>query len=573
MPTNEERLHWWREARFGLFIHWGIYAVPAGIWKGQPVPSLGEWIMHNGRIPLEEYAPLAKEFNPVKFNAEEWVSLAAAAGMKYLVITAKHHDGFAMFKSADSYNIVDATPYGHDVMTDLAEACARHGLKMCFYYSQDQDWAVDGASGHWEEVADKGWSGHKPDPDKFAAYLESKVKPQLRELLTQYGPIGLIWFDTPVAITTEQSQMLKDFVHELQPDCLVSGRVGHDLGDYGSLGDNQIPCGPVEGAWETPATLNDTWGFKSDDHNWKSVADLLHLLVDLASKGVNYLLNVGPTAEGLIPQPSVDLLRGIGQWMDVNSEAIYATQPNPYPYEFNWGRITWRDNKLYLLLTQWPGEFELVGLRNDVQQAYLLADPNTKLALQQTHDPASDQHHLRVSLPAEAPDPLVSVVVVEFAGALDVDTAPLQQPGGEVSLPAYLATCNRVAADSTLSLSRSKVIQGWKSTADSLSWQFKANQPGEYQVRVIVSSPHHTRLATTGHEVCVKVAGQSVCGRLNLDEPVASPRAQYFPEHATALGAIRLDAPGTCDLTLEATHIVPEAGEGLTVVGVELRPV
>jgi len=214
-------------------------------------------------------------------------------------------------------------------MQELAAACARHGLRMCFYYSQAQDWHAPGGAGHWELAEGENWTRQKVDPEAFAQYLEDKVKPQVTELLTQYGPIGLIWFDTPVVITREQSVALRELVHSLQPDCLVSGRVGHDVGDYGSLGDNQIPRGPVTGAWETPATLNDTWGFKSDDHHWKSTKDLLYLLVDLASKGVNYLLNVGPTGLGEIPPPSVDLLRAIGAWMDVNGEAIHGTAPNP----------------------------------------------------------------------------------------------------------------------------------------------------------------------------------------------------------------------------------------------------
>lgn len=573
MSDVKERLRWWEDARFGMFIHWGIYSVPAGFWKGQPIPSLGEWIMRNAKIPIEEYEQLAKQFDPVKFNAREWVAIAKAAGMRYIVITSKHHDGFAMFSSpSNPYNIADATPYGHDVMADLAEACAEAGLRLCFYYSQSQDWHAPGGAGHWEEPNSENWSS-QPLPEAFAAYLENKVKPQLRELLTQYGPIGLIWFDTPVGISREQSQMLKDFVHSLQPDCLVSGRIGNDLGDYGSLGDNQMPCGPVEGAWETPATLNDTWGFKSDDHNWKSVKDLLYLLVDLASKGVNYLLNVGPTSEGLIPQPSIDLLMGIGKWMDVNSEAVYGTQANPYPYEFDWGRITRKGDKLYLLVMNWDTQLSLVGLRNNVRRASLLADPSVEVAVSQSHDADADQHRVDLSLPAEGPDALVSVVVLELDGMPDVDTQPLQQPSGTVGLPVYLGQMHAAAPDSTLALSRTKIAQGWKSTDDWFSWQFKVSQPGEYDVRVIVSSPHRTHLATKGHTVAVSAAGQTVEGQLNLDEPVDSPRGQYFPEHATTLGTVTLDAPGVYELTLKATHIVPEAAEGLPVVGVQLRPV
>lgn len=555
---GHDPLAWWREARFGLFIHWGIYSVPAGIWKGEPVPSLGEWIMHNAKIPLEEYAPLAKQFNPVKFSAKEWVSLAAAAGMKYLVITAKHHDGFAMFESANPYNIVDATPYGHDVMRDLADACAKYGLRMCFYYSQDQDWAEEGGSGHWEDVGDKGWWGHKPDPEKFAKYLETKVKPQLKELLSNYGPIGLIWFDTPVAITLEQSLDLKSYVHGLQPDCLVSGRVGNDVGDYGSLGDNQIPAGPVVGAWETPATMNDTWGFRSDDHNWKSVKDLLTLLVDLTSKGVNYLLNVGPTSEGLIPQPSVDLLKGIGRWMESNAEAIHGASPNPWPYEFSWGRVTTKGNKLYLLLTDWTDELKLFGLRNKVTQAYPLGGGKV-LKFRQEGDV------LHLGLPEEAPDPLISVIAVEFEGELDVDESIAQQMNGNVSLPAYLAELQ-----GEMTLSTGKMISGWKQPEGSLTWQFKVNEPGKFAVKVVIGTHYHSADAAAGHEVTVTVDGQPVSGVLSSADKVDSARSHHFPEYITTIGEVELSRAGTFAMGLTAQKINPNAPDGLMVAGVEL---
>lgn len=557
--TPHDPLAWWREARFGLFIHWGIYSVPAGFWQGQPIAGLGEWIMRNARIPIAEYEQLAQQFNPVKFNAEEWVSVAAQAGMKYLVITAKHHDGFAMFKSCNPYNIVDATPYQHDIMKDLAEACARHGLRMCFYYSQDQDWHAPGGSGHWEAPDSEHWWKQPNDPVLFAKYLEEKVKPQLRELLTNYGPIGLIWFDTPIWIKREQSEELRDFVHTLQPDCLVSGRVGHGVGDYGSLGDNQIPAGPVEGAWETPATINDTWGYKSDDHHWKPVKDLLYLLVDLASKGVNYLLNVGPTSEGLIPQPSIERLLEIGKWMDTNGEAIHGSSPNPWPYEFTWGRVTTKDNTLYLFFYEWPQEFELRGVRNTVTGAHLLTAPDQPLEFEQAGD------RLTLNLPAEAPDPLVSVLAVQFEGQLDVDTSIFQQMNGQVSLPAYLAD---IHGDMTLSSAR--IISGWEKPAGSLTWQFTLDQPGTYAVQVLVGTYYQSPATAAGHEVTVTVDGQQVSGILSSAEQVDSPRAQYFPEYITTIAEVELGQPGTITLTLEATKINPESPDGLNAAGVRL---
>jgi len=568
--SDPERLNWWREARFGMFIHWGIYAIPAGEWKGQLIPSIGEWIMRNAKIPIEEYEQLAGQFNPVGFNAEQWVSLAKRAGMKYLVITAKHHDGFAMFHSpSNAYNIVDATPFGRDVMAELAEACQREGIRLCFYYSQAQDWHAPGGAGHWEYKEGGDWHGQSADPEEFARYLEEKAKPQVRELLTQYGPIGLIWFDTPVMMTPEQSEQCRELVHSLQPECLVSGRVGNALGDYGSLGDNQIPCGPAVGDWETPATLNDTWGYKSDDHNWKSVGDLLYLLVDLASKGVNYLLNVGPTAEGLIPQPSIERLEAIGRWMDVNSEAIYATSPSPFPYEMEWGRMTARGNMLYLLFFDWPEDFLLSGLRNDVRRVYLLADPGAEIPAEQSHDAQTDQHLLRLTLPDRAPDPHVSVVALELDGPADVDTIPQQQSSGRVILPAHLAELHRAAADSPMKIVHSGVVSDWRSEDDWLSWDFRVDRPGEFEARVTVSSPRHREPAEARHQVSLTIDGQTLSGPLTGELAVDSPRAQYYPEHATPLGVVSINEAGRHHLELRADEIAGDSA-GLTLAAAEL---
>lgn len=539
-------IQWWRDARSGMFIHWGIYAVAAGRWKGEFVPSLGEWIMYNAKIPVEEYEKLAEQFNPVKFDAEEWVSLAERAGMRYLVITAKHHDGFAMFDSAASeFDIVDATPYGHDIMADLAAACQRHGIRLCFYYSQAQDWHHPGGEGHWDRADN--WHMKTVSEEDFAAYLEAKAKPQVRELLTQYGPIGLIWFDTPVAINPEQSQELVDLVHELQPDCLVNGRVGNEKGDYSSLGDNQIPRGPVKGDWETPATMNDTWAYKVDDNNWKSTEDLLHLLVDLASKGVNYLLNVGPTAEGLIPPESVERLEEIGAWMDVNSDAIYATDPNPWPWEFEWGRVTVKPGRLFLHMYDWPERVAIAGLRNEVTRAALLAAPDAELDVAQIYDPQADLHLLSVDLPDERPDEPITVVEVRFAGELDVDATPAPQTSGTIVLPGYLADLSE-AADAALD--RSGVVRDWREPGTAMSWTCVVPEAVQYEVRVVLGSHGHRRDPQAGQTVTVSVSGDEASGTLRTDQRVDTPRAQYYPEYTTSIGTVTFAGAGRQHITL-----------------------
>ncbi|MCX7013535.1 MAG: alpha-L-fucosidase [Candidatus Sumerlaeota bacterium] len=399
---RDPRLDWWREAKFGLFIHWGLYAVPAGEWNGRKSPGIGEWIMKRLKIPVAEYERFAKQFNPVQFNAAEWVSVAKRAGQKYIVITSKHHDGFCLFgNKVNNYNVVDATPFGRDALKELAQECRKQGVRLGFYYSQTQDWHHPNGDGN-------DWDYDESKKD-FASYIEDTVKPHLRELLTNYGPVALIWFDTPKSISAEQSRSLMNLVHQLQPDCLVSGRVGNMQGDYASAGDNKIPDGRVEMDWETPATINDTWGYKTDDHNWKSTEDLIRKLVDIVSKGGNYLLNVGPTAEGIIPQPSVERLLAMGEWLKVNGESVYGTRPGPLQ-GIDRLRSTATPGKVYLHVFAWPagGAIAIPRLPSKIKSAWLLAGPARKpLAI------STEGDRTVIAGPASAPDPIDTVVVVE----------------------------------------------------------------------------------------------------------------------------------------------------------------
>lgn len=421
------RMAWWREARFGMFIHWGLYAVPAGTWNGKKIGGLGEWIMNDGKISVADYEKLAARFDPTKFNANQWVSMAKASGVKYIVITAKHHDGFAMFKSdANKFNIVDATPFKRDPLKELAIACHKQGIKLGFYYSQDQDWTAPGGAalngGHWDKAQD----------GSFAEYIHTKVLPQLKELLTNYqgeAAPDVIWFDTPTKdMTPELAGEIVALLNQ-HPNLIWNNRLGGGYQGDTETPEQHIPPQGYPGKdWETCMTINDTWGYKSYDTNFKSTEMLLRNLIDIASKGGNYLLNVGPDATGIIPQPEQERLLAMGKWLRVNGEAIYGTGPTPFGAEdgaysttekdkhgnpvwvskWDW-RATTRPGRLYISIFHWPGTtFQLTGEKDKITKAYLLADPKHKaLKVKQ------DGTNVSVSLPATAPDPIASVLVLE----------------------------------------------------------------------------------------------------------------------------------------------------------------
>jgi alpha-L-fucosidase len=435
--AKAKRLEWFRHDKFGLFIHWGLYSIPAGYWKGQRSPGIGEWVQHRLKIPNAEYAQLAEWFNPIRFDADAWAQLAQDAGMKYVVITSKHHDGFALFKSAASpFNVVDATPFKRDIIKELAEACAKRGLRFGVYYSQAQDWHERGGAGNnWDFPGDD----VKDKDGSFDQYLRDKVEPQLKELLTHYGPMCLIWFDTPQLMRDpsqhHRGKRLTDIVRTLQPACLIDGRLG-TVGDYQSTGDNVIPAQANDDAWEVPATLNHTWGYRTDDHNWKSPGELVFKLVDIVSKGGNYLLNVGPTAEGVIPQPSQDNLREVGKWLKLNGEAIYGASRSPFGEEygeyatglkdragkphflaFNDWRCTAKPGKLYFTLFKVErdgqlGVFTLPDFKNDIKTVYKLDDPERTPLPVKT---AADGRRF-INPERWVNDSLGTVYVVEIAG-------------------------------------------------------------------------------------------------------------------------------------------------------------
>jgi alpha-L-fucosidase len=421
---KDNRMAWWREARFGLFIHWGLYAIPAGEWKGET--DHAEWILTTAQIPVSEYEKFAIQFNPVKFSPSDWVKAAKEAGMKYIVITSKHHDGFCLFDSQQTeYDVMDATPFKRDIMKELADECHEQGIKICWYHSI-MDWH------HPDYLPRRNWEtrpAEGADFDRYVAYMKGQVK----ELLTQYGEIGVMWFDGEWerTWTPERGADLYNYVRTIVPTVIINNRVGKgragmagtydplaSSGDFGTP-EQEIPGTGLGYDWETCMTMNDHWGYNKHDQNWKSPEDLIRKLVDIASKGGNFLLNVGPTAEGQFPQESIVRLKAIGEWMEVNGESIYGTTASQFE-KLDWGRSTTKSRTLYLHIFDWPQNRSLPipGLVSRAQKIYPLADPQMDLNCDYQAGKAV------ILLPENSFDPYVSVVALEFPNDPEVVRSP-----------------------------------------------------------------------------------------------------------------------------------------------------
>lgn len=410
--ARDARMKWFREARFGLFIHWGVYAVPAGTWNGRAGGA--EWIMNRSRISHADYKPLAQQFTAAKYDPQAWIALAKETGMKYVVLTAKHHDGFALYDSAFSdWNAVKASAAKRDLIRPLADAARAAGLKFGLYYSQSQDWinrgGGTGRDAPWDDAQKQG---------SFDEYIAKIAVPQVRELMEKYQPSYLFW-DTEYSMTPERTRPFFDLMCEY-PELISNNRLG---GGY--LGDTATPeqkifTDPLGRSFEVNMTINGSWGYNTRDTRWKSVQQLLRNLSDIASKGGNYLLNVGPTAEGVIPEPEVERLKAIGRWMRTNGEAIYATEAGPYAISPEWGRVTQKSKPaggttFYVHVWNWPadGKILLPGVKVAAVSGKLLANG---AAVRSALSPAG----LVLTLPGTAPDADISVAAVEFSGPVRV---------------------------------------------------------------------------------------------------------------------------------------------------------
>lgn len=476
------RMAWWREAKFGMFIHWGIYSVPAGRYDGKSIPWYGEWMMWKAKIPVATYREFAKEFNPVKYDPAAWAALAKDTGMRYMVITSKHHEGFALFPSdASDWDVADATPWKKDLIAPLADAARKQGLKFGLYYSQAQDWTHPGGA-KMEQGDGGGWDpAHK---GKMDDYIDQVAVPQVREILTRYQP-DVLWWDTPHLMNSKHTAKLAKLL-PLKPGIIHNNRLGQGSNGDTETPEQSIPATGLPGRdWETCMTMNDTWGFKSEDHQWKSSATLITNLVDIVSKGGNYLLNVGPTAEGEIPAESIKLLNEVGAWMKVNSESIYGTQASPFK-SLPWGRCTMKADGgksiLYLHVLDWPKDGKLIipRLENTVKSAELLARKGVLKVEKSDNGPV-------LLLPTSAPDPVCNTIKLTIEGAPKI--------GAVVVCPGQDGTIRLLADDARYVGEKVKAEKGqngsnigyWTNPKDFVSWDLRAAKDGKYSVQIEAS--------------------------------------------------------------------------------------
>lgn len=486
---HDEKMEWWREARFGMFIHWGLYAVPAGEWDGKEIPGISEWIMLRAGIPVKEYEKLAQQFNPVKFDAEKWVLLAKNAGMKYIVITSKHHDGFAMFQSkASNYNIYDATPFKRDPLMELAAACRKHGIRLGFYYSQAQDWHEAGGTYSGIERGKPHWD-RELKRDSLMNYINGKALPQVKEILENYGGLDILWWDTPIGMTEEAARLLQNEVDKY-PNLITNNRLYRPWpGDF-STPEQHVPPTGLDYDWEVCMTMNTSWGYKWYDNEWKSSETLIKMLVDIASKGGNLLLNVGPTAEGLIPDSSAIRLEEIGNWMKRNSESVYGTTASPF-FKLTWGRCTKKiengNTTLYLHVFDWPNDelLRIPGLKAKIRDIYLLKNPKQKFAWK------FENNDLLLHAPKVIFDPINTVIVVKINGEPEITSNKPSLVDGKITLPAEFADIHNPGYGTHARLERNEEtykITRWIDPGVRAEWMFTTSEPGIYQVEAMINA-------------------------------------------------------------------------------------
>lgn len=496
---REESLKLWKSLKFGLFVHWGIYAIPAQ----------GEWHMYNSKVPVKEYEKYAAQFNPKDFDPEKWVLMAKDAGMKYVVFTTKHHDGFSMFKTdVDAFNVVDATPYGKDTLKELADACRKHDMKLGLYYSHVREWRHPLAQSYESKrpdlIGNYGNFWDYPDESKkdLQRYIDEFDKPQLKELLTNYGDILTIWFDTPSHINDRQARDLRDWVYSHQETCLVNGRLSRnkDLVDYLSMGDNTISAFPENRAWESAMTFGYGWGYFRNCA-YEDYTVVLKKFVEIIAKGGNLLLNVGPDENGNVPEKAQQELKKIGQWIRKNEDAIYDVEPLRLPYLCDWGHVAKKGNRIFLYITDADREtVGLTGIKNKVISSRVFGS-------QEVCEFTQDDSGIGITVGKLEND---EVRIVEIVCDCDIaaETQIIPNYEGNIYLTGQNGTLNINYPYSKMTATNMH-IQHWLHSEDTITWNFSTRDSGVYSFEVVIAGGGMMKQEDVDHEIFAVVDGKS----------------------------------------------------------------
>ncbi|MEP3838628.1 MAG: alpha-L-fucosidase [Algibacter sp.] len=547
------------ESNFGMFIHWGLFSNLGGVWDNKTYYGIGEWIMNPrmAGIPVKDYKQIANDFNPTGFDAKKIAQLAKDAGMKYIVITSKHHEGFAMFDSKVSdFNIVDATPFGRDPMHELADACHELGLGFGFYYSHNQDWTAPG-----------GTRGPKTDEDgneaTFKDYFYNKCKPQVKEICTNYGDIDFVWFDTPGDMEEKYVVELAAMVRELQPKAMMCSRVGYGLGDYASVGDMEVPTKRIEGLWETCDTNNDSWSYAWYDNNFKSPKVILGRLVETVARGGSYLFNVGPNELGIVPEIGAEFLRETGTWLKRYPQVVYAAGASPWDYKLPWGDVTTKGNTMYLAVSEWPtdGKLYLPGLKTKIKSAKIL---NPEAKDQKIEFNQGKDNWVTFNVPFKAPDHLISIIEVETNiingdEIIAEDTALGIYPNTETELITEFGTVSNATQENKRWMEKfgewkhANQVGNWEENGQ-ITWTIDVKEAGYYYLDLAYKGTNRLVWKTTTGE-----------GIMVQNQQAATEKYVFYN-----MGILEFKTPGKHTLT---TTLVEGDRDTASLKSIALRPI